>query len=168
MSKLLYYTLTALAGAAVGLFAMWMMQRCGTHPIEPITIHDTICIHDTTRIAAKTRTIYVAKLDTLIVRDTDSIAVTLPLEHKEYRDTFSTDTSRIELAVAFSGYNAKIDSVGMNYHFEVEPRIIEKKKGWRFFVGPSVQVGYGVAFGSPIIAAPYVGVGIAVGWGYHW
>ena len=161
--KAFYYILTALAGIAVGILLMWLLRK----PIstEPIVLHDTISVTDTLRIAGKTRTLYVR--DTLYVQRTDTQFIkTLIYAAKEYRDTFATDTSRIELAVAFSGYNAKIDSVGINYRFEIEPRVVEKKKGWRFFVGPSVQVGYGVAFGQPIIAAPYVGVGVSIGWGY--
>ena len=159
--------LTALAGVAVGLFAMWMMQRCSTQPIEPIVLHDSIAVHDTLRIAGKTHTLYVR--DTLYVQRTDTQYIdTLLYAAKEYRDTFATDTSRIELAVAFSGYNAKIDSVGLNYTLEVQPRVVREKKGWGWCVMPSVQVGYGVALGQPIIAAPYIGVGVSVGWGYTW
>lgn len=160
------YIVSAVVGLLVGLFAMWCFQRCSVQPVEPIVIHDSISVHDTAYIAGKTRTLYVR--DTLYVQRTDTQYIdTLIYAAKEYRDTFATDTSRIELAVAFSGYNARIDSVGINYRFEVEPRVETKKRGFGWCVMPSVQVGYGVALGSQVVAAPYIGVGFAIGWGYH-
>ena len=165
----LRYILTALAGVAVGLFAMFLMQRCKPDvPVEPIVIHDTLTITDTFRIAGKTKVQYVTLTDTMVVRDTDTIRMEIPIEHKVYHDTISTDSSSVELGVYFEGYKAKIDSVKVAYKCEISPTTIEKKRGWGWFVGPSVQVGYGVAFGSPIVAAPYVGVGVSIGWGYHW
>ena len=144
-------------------------------PAEPVTIHDTICIRDTIKIAAKTRIISTTVRDTLIVRDTDTIVVTLPLETKEYRDTFTTDTSRIELGVRFSGYKAKIEGIDLTSQYTVQPRTIVKKKGWGQFVGIGIGVGYGASFvghpsgvGTVVYAAPEVGVHITYGWGYHW
>ena len=90
----------------------------------------------------------------------------------EYRDTFQTDTSRIELGIRYEGYKAKIDGIDLQYRFESQPRIIEKKKGWGQFVG--IGVGYGASFvgngsGATIVhAAPEIGVHITYGWGYHW
>ena len=161
-----YYILTALCGLALGVLLMWLLSR-NTPPAEPIVLHDTISVTDTIRIAGKTRTIEVARYDTIKTFDTLTQYAVVPIEAKEYRDTFATDTSSIELAVAFSGYNARIDSVGINYHFEVQPRVERQKRGFGWCVMPSVQVGYGVAFGNSVIAAPYIGVGVAVGWGYH-
>lgn len=137
--------------------------------VEPIVIHDTVCLYDTVRIAAKTRLICTTRTDTLIVRDTDTIQVSLPLEHKEYRDTFQTDTSRIELGIRYEGYKAKIDGIDLQYRFESQPRIIEKKKGWGQFVGIGIGVGYGASVvGQTVYVAPEIGVHITYGWGYHW
>lgn len=138
-------------------------------PAEPVIIHDTICIRDTIKIAAKTRIISTTVRDTLIVRDTDTIVVTLPLETKEYRDTFTTDTSRIELGVRFSGYHAKIEGIDLTSQYTIQPRTIVKKKGWGQFVGVGIGVGYGASVvGQMVYAAPEVGVHITYGWGYHW
>lgn len=138
-------------------------------PAEPVIIHDTICIRDTIKIAAKTRIISTTVRDTLIVRDTDTIVVTLPLETKEYRDTFTTDTSRIELGVRFSGYKAKIEGIDLTSQYTIQPRTIVKKKGWGQFVGVGIGVGYGASVvGQTVYAAPEVGVHITYGWGYHW
>lgn len=164
-------SLFALAGIGVGVLAMWLCNRCSHEPIEPIVIHDTICRTDTAYLAGKTKTLYITRYDTIREWEYDTITHTeyavVPIEQKLYKDTFATDTSSIELAVAFSGYNAKIDSVGLDYTFVVQPRVIDKKKGWRFFVGPAIQVGYGVGLnGNQVIASPYVGVGVSLGWGY--
>lgn len=165
------HSICVVCGLAVGALAMWLCNRCSHEEIEPIVIHDSIDIHDTTYLAGKTRvlsvrdTIYLTKIDTEYhIVDTTEMLV---YATKEYCDTFATDTSSIELAVAFSGYNAKIDSVGLDFTFVVQPRVIDKKKGWRFFVGPAIQVGYGAGLnGNQVIASPYVGVGVSLGWGY--
>lgn len=153
-------------------------RSCSSKPAEPAprpeVIHDTVCIHDTLRIAGKTRTIYTTVTDTLIVRNTDTIHVTMPLEHKQYRDTFTTDSSRIELGVRFSGWHAQIDGIDLKSQYTIQPRTIEKKKGWGQFIGVGIGVGYGASFvgngsGATIVhAAPEIGVHITYGWGYHW
>lgn len=143
--------------------------------VEPIVIHDTVCLYDTVRIAAKTRLICTTRTDTLIVRDTDTIQVSLPLEHKQYRDTFTTDSSRIELGVRFSGWHAQIDGIDLKSQYTIQPRTIEKKKGWGQFIGVGIGVGYGASFvghpsgvGTIVHSAPEIGVHITYGWGYHW
>ena len=144
-------------------------RSCSKQPKpEPIVLHDTISVTDTFRIAGKTKTVYVSLTDTMIVRDTDTIRVEIPIEHKEYRDTFETDSSRIELGVHYQGYKAKIDSIDLKSRYSIQPAVVEKKRGFAWCVMPSVQVGYGVAFGSPVVAAPYVGIGVSVGYGFYW
>ena len=166
------YILTALVGIVVGLLIMFLMQRCKPDvPVEPVVIHDTISIHDTAYIASKTKVIEVIRWDTIREYEYDTLTqyAVVPIEQKEYRDTFATDSSRTELAVRFSGYHAQIDSVGLIQEWTIQPRVVEKKKGWGWVVAPSIQVGYGVAIGrSAVIAAPYVGVGVSVGFGYSW
>ena len=137
--------------------------------VEPIVIHDTVCLYDTVRIAAKTRLICTTRTDTLIVRDTDTIQVSLPLEHKEYRDTFTTDSSRIELGVRFSGWHAQIDGIDLKSQYTIQPRTIEKKKGWGQFLGLGIGLGYGAAVvNGSVYTGPEVGVHVTYGWGYHW
>lgn len=172
---------SAVAGIAVGVAIVLSMRACNKSlepEPEPIVLMDTIRVTDTLRITEHTKPLYVIKWDTLYLENPaspdiamDSLCdgyVTIPITQKEYRDTFATDSSRIELGVLFSGYKAKIDSIDLQYRFEVQPRVKVQKRGWGWCVMPSVQAGYGVAFGGNVIAAPYVGVGVSVGFGYYW
>ena len=178
-----------LAGIALGYIIRGCVPEQPTAP-EPIVIHDTIKQTDTLRLRAKTKTIEVIRYDTIWMRvdsaenahtttdsnhfvDTtkmvDSIAVPIPITQSEYRDTFLTDTSRAEVGVLFSGYNARIDSIGINYQLTQEPRVERKKRGFGWCVMPSIQVGYGLGLnGNIVTASPYIGVGVSIGWGYHW
>lgn len=162
------------AGIVLGFFLKGCTNSEIPNDLQPIVLHDTISVHDTAYIAKHTKPIEVIRHDTLWLpavaenahTTTDAYAL-VPITQSEYRDTFATDSTRAEIAVLFSGYNAKIDSVGLTYEATIQPKVYVKKKGWGWCVMPSVQVGYGVAFGSPIVAAPYIGVGVAFGWGYH-
>ena len=143
----------------------------GVSPASPITIHDTLVIHDTVRITKHTKAREVVRYDTIwLPLDTCGlIPVELPVTQYEYRDTFTTDSSRIELGVQFSGYKAQIDGIDLRSRYSVQPRTIEKKKGWGQFVGVGVGAGYGVSVaGGHVYAAPTVGVSVVYGWGWHW
>lgn len=152
---------------------------------DPIILHDTIEVSNPTDIAEHTKPKYVIRRDTLWLpkpetpcdsadsvcdgRVTDSIPVDIPITCYEYRDTFKTDSSRIELGVQFSGYDARIDNVDLQYRFNIQPRTIVKKKGWGQFIGIGLGIGYGASVvGQTVYAAPEVGVHITYGWGYHW
>lgn len=158
---------------------------------DPIIIRDTIEISNPAAIADHTKPKYMLKHDTLWLpkpetpcdstdsvcdgRVTDSIPVDIPIMCYEYRDTFQTDSSHIELGVEFSGYNAKIENIDLQYRFNIQPRTIVKKKGWGQFIGIGVGVGYGASFvgnpssvGATIYVAPEIGVHLVYGWGYHW
>lgn len=146
---------------------------------EPIVLTDTIMVHDTLRIAEHTKPLYVIKWDTLYLEKPASqdIAreslcdgyVTIPITQSEYRDTFATDSTRAEVAVLFSGYNARIDSIGINYQATIQPRVERKKSGFGQFVGIGVGAGYGASIvGTQVYAAPQVGISIVYGFGYHW
>jgi len=169
--------ITAVVCLIGGLLAGLLLRGCGKpNDPQPIIIHDSITVNDTAYIIKHTKPKEVVKWDTCYLPAVDSgnhfvdtnnmVEVQVPITAYEYRDTFKTDSSNIELGVHFSGYKAKIDSIDLNYKFEVQPVVIEKKTDWRFAVTPSIQVGYGVAFGNTVITAPYVGIGISVGWGY--
>ena len=179
--------ISVISGLAIGVLIMWLCQRCSPQPeAEPIIIHDSILVQDSSWLAEHTKPKYVVRRDTLYVQvpvsssesdgslcdgsmTKDSIAVEVPIMAYEYRDTFATDTSSIQLAVHFSGYNAKIDSTELNYNFVVQPRIVEKKKGWGQFVGIGVGVGYGASvIQNQVFAAPQIGVSVVYGFGYHW
>lgn len=136
---------------------------------EPVVVHDTIVVRDTVRIRAKTKVLAIHDTVWLPPQNSTTEPQMLVCETKEYRDTFQTDSSRIELGVRFSGYDAKIDNVDLQYRFNVQPRTIVKKKGWGQFIGVGIGVGYGASIvGQRVYAAPEVGLHITYGWGYHW
>lgn len=158
-------------------------RSCSSKPAEPAprpeTIHDTVTIHDTAYIAKKTKPKEIVRHDTLWLPldtllgdslDTGSlIPVDLPITRSEYRDTFTTDSSRIELGVRFSGWHAQIDGIDLKSQYTILPRTIEKKKGWGQFIGVGIGVGYGASVvGQTVYAAPEIGLHITYGWGYHW
>lgn len=93
----------------------------------------------------------------------------VPITQYEYRDTFTTDSSRIELGVRFSGWHAQIDGIDLKSQYTIQPRTIEKKKGWGQFLGLGIGLGYGAAVvNGSVYAGPEVGVHVTYGWGYHW
>lgn len=152
---------------------------------DPVVIHDTIEVSNPSYIEAHSKTKYVIKRDTIWLprpvspfdsvdslcdgRVIDSIPVDIPIMAYEYRDTFHTDTSRIELGIRYEGYKAKIYGIDLKSQYTMQPRTIEKKKGWGQFIGIGIGVGYGAsAVGKSVYAAPEIGVHITYGWGYHW
>lgn len=191
MNKTAYISLAL--GLLLGLTIAFAFRSCGKEEAqtEQVVIRDTIKQTDTLRIVQHTKTIEVIRYDTIWIEredsaenahtttdsnhcvDTtemvDSIAVAIPITQSEYRDTFLTDTSRAEVGVLFSGYNARIDSIGINYQVTHYNRVERKKSGFGWVVAPSIQVGYGLGLnGNVVTASPYVGIGVSIGWGYHW
>lgn len=171
-------------------------RSCSSKPAEPVlspkVIHDTIKVQDSAWLAEHTKPKYVIRHDTLWLtkpethydsadsvcdgRVSDSIPVDIPITCYEYRDTFVTDTSRIELGIRYEGYRAKIDGIDLDYRFACQPPApVVKKNGWGQFIGVGFGVGYGASFvgnpsgvGTIVHAAPEIGVHITYGWGYHW
>lgn len=148
-------------------------RSCSSKPAEPAlrpeVIHDTITVHDTLRIKEHTKPREVVKIDTIFLQgENDTIAVPIPITAYEYRDTFVTDTSRIELGIRYEGYRAKIDGIDLKSQYTIQPRTIVKKKGWGQFIGIGVGAGYGASVvGNQVFAAPQVGISIVYGFGYH-
>jgi hypothetical protein len=163
----------------IGLIAGLLLRGCSGSELpedpEPIVLHDTISVHDTAYIAKHTKPKEVVRWDTIYLpgndktNDTTDAYALIPITQSEYRDTFATDSTRAEIAVLFSGYNAKIDSVGLTYEATIQPKVYVKKKGWGQFVGIGVGAGYGASVvGSQVYAAPQIGISIVYGFGYHW
>lgn len=169
------------------------LRSCSSKPAEPAlrpeVIHDTVTVHDTLRIKEHTKPKEVLRHDTIWLPDTTSKTTSsttkdttskdtdftlVPITQYEYRDTFTTDSSRIELGVLFSGWHAQIDGIDLKSQYTIQPRTIEKKKGWGQFIGVGIGVGYGASFvvngsgSANVYAAPEIGVHITYGWGYHW
>ena len=178
-----------LAGIALGYIIRGCVPEQPTAP-EPIVIHDTIKQTDTIRLREKTKTIEVVRYDTIWIEredsaenahtttdsnhcgDTtemvDSIAVPIPITQSEYRDTFLTDTSRAEVGVLFSGYNARIDSIGINYQVTAQSLVYEKESGWGWNYTLAFYAGYGATLvNGQIVLAPEIGFGVSIGIGYQ-
>ena len=174
-----------IAGVVLGAGFRSCKQGAKLTPATPSVIHDTLIIRDSSQIDAHTKPKYIIRRDTMWLpmpastcntadysynpHITDSIAVEIPIMNYEYRDTFATDSSLIELGVQFSGYKARIDNIDLRYRFETEPQTVIKKKGWGQFIGVGIGVGYGASVvNQRVYAAPEVGIHITYGWGYHW
>lgn len=172
-------------GLLLGLTIALPFRSCGREEerTEQVVVHDTIKQTDTIHLREHTKMVEVICYDTIwIERETDHCVDTtemvdstnadfalVPITQSEYRDTFLTDTSRAEVGVLFSGYNARIDSIGINYQRTQKNSAERKKGGFGWCVMPSIQVGYGLGLnGNIVTASPYVGIGVSIGWGYHW
>lgn len=141
---------------------------------KPIIQHDTI-IRDSIQIQEKVRWKYRTKYDTtlLIFRDTvhDTVMIEIPIDHYQYRDTGSTDSTKYTLGIDYSGYKASLDSVWFNYSYTPQTIIKTKRNGWGQYIGVGVQVGVGPNINvrdGTFVTGPYVGIGVTYGFGYHW
>lgn len=192
MNKTAYISLAI--GLLLGILISYHLRGCvaeqPTTP-DPIVIHDTITVQDSAWLAAHTKhnpepirydTIWIEREDSAENTHTttdsdhcvdttemvDSIAVPIPITQSEYRDTFLTDTSRAEVGVLFSGYNARIDSIGINYQATAQPLVYEKESGWGWNYTLAFYAGYGAALvNGKIVLAPEIGFGVSVGIGYQ-
>ena len=144
--------------------------------IEPqiITVHDTTIITKE-EIKEKEKVKRVVEYDTFFIKQTDTIRdtfyVSLPIEYKQYRDTFTTDTSRTILDIKYSGYKSSLDGVYVQSSFTQKERIKVKTSGFGQYLGIGLQVGYGATINTidkTFIPGPYIGVGISYGWCYKW
>ena len=148
--------------------------------IEPqiITVHDTTIVTQE-RIKEKEKVKYVTNTDTFFVYQNtidslfikDTVYIQIPIEHKQYTDTFTTDTTKTILDIKYSGYKASLDGIYVQSSFTQKERIKVKHTGFGQFVGIGVHVGYGAninPINKTLQPAPYIGVGITYGWGYHW
>lgn len=144
--------------------------------IEPqiITVHDTTIITKE-QIKEKEKIKRVVEYDTFFIKETDTIRdtfyVSLPIEYKQYRDTFTTDTSRTILDIKYSGYKSSLDGVYVQSSFTQKERIKVKTSGFGQYLGIGLQVGYGATINTidkTFIPGPYIGVGISYGWCYKW
>ena len=144
------------------------------HAPEPIIQYDTI-IRDSIQIQEKVKWKYVTKYDTAIYvkHDTfmDTVYVQLPINHYQYRDTGGTDSSKYNIGINYSGYRASLDSVWFNYSYTPQTIVKTKRNGWGYCVSIGPQIGYGATINTvdrTFIPGPYIGVGVSIGWCYHW
>ena len=139
---------------------------------EQIIVHDTI-IKDSIQIQEKVKWKYRTQYDTtfLVFRDTvrDTVLIEIPIDHYQYRDTGSTDSTKYTLGINYSGFKPTLDSVWFNYSYTPQTIVKTKKNGWGQFVGIGVGVGIGTtAIGSTAYIGPEVSLNIVYGFGYHW
>lgn len=139
-------------------------------PSETIYLRDTVSIPYEV-IKYKERVKYVTEFDTIIcvVRDSvvDTVRIELPIEHKVYQDTITTDTTNINIGIEYSGYRAQIDNLWIDYTYKQREPLKSKKKGkFGQSIVVGVQAGYGI--GIPVKFQPYIGVGVTYGFGYSW
>ena len=134
-------------------------------------------MHNSIQIQEKIVTRYITKdqikFDTVVqidsIRDTLTIYVPIPIEHKSYRDFQLTDTAQWELGINYSGYKPSLDSVWFHYSYIPKEVVKTKENAFRQFVGVSVNVGYGATINTTdrtFVPGPYIGVGISYGWGW--
>lgn len=164
-----------LAVIAVLIFCI-VHNDINSKQLEPqiVTIHDTTTV-TVEKIKEKEKIKRIVEYDTsfIIERDTvrDTIYVSLPIAYKQYRDTFTTDTSRTILDIKYSGYKAQLEGLYVESHYKARETIQIKQTGFGQFVGVGLQLGYGASI-NPVnktfVPGPYIGVGVSVGWCYHW
>ena len=140
----------------------------------PIIQHDTI-IRDSIQIQEKVKWKYRTKYDTtlLVFRDTvhDTILIEIPIDHYQYRDSGSTDSTKYNLGINYSGFKPTLDSVWFNYSYTPKTIVKTKRNGWGQYVGVGLQVGVGPSINArdgTFVTGPYIGVGVTYGFGYHW
>lgn len=145
--------------------------------VEPLIIelHDTI---ETERIIEKTKTLYKTVYDTIIITDTaangvrDTVKIEIPIEHKDYRDTISTDTTSLILDIKYSGFRSTIDGLEYKYTYQpTKPSQNQKKAGFGQFVGIGAYAGTGFGYGlssRQMDFTPSVGVCLVYGIGWTW
>lgn len=138
-------------------------------PIKPkqqteTILYDTIYI-DKERIIEKTKIEYETKLDTFFITQYDTVYFQIPIDHKEYTDTFRTDTSEVSLKVKYSGFNADIDNIELATHYWKNKPIEPKRV--RF--GQSVVLGGSIGYGfTGNQFSPYIGLSVTYGFGISW
>lgn len=136
-------------------------------PSKEIILRDTI---QTERLVEKTKYVQILRVDT--IRDTITVAgkdtiigFEIPIQKYAYKDTIKTDSTTAILGIDFSGYNAKLDEVRLDYTFkQKEP----SKKKWGQSIVIGIQAGYGVGISTTPRFEPYIGVGITYGFGITW
>lgn len=97
-------------------------------------------------------------VDTItIIRDNirvDSVFVELPISVYKLDTTFVTDTTRLNIRIQNSGYAVTLDT--LSYNFTYRPT---KTKKTRWFIGPSLGIGYDFTSGKLI---PTIGIGLII------
>lgn len=171
--KILYSIGLMLVGFAIGILVnIPSCQKQKSH-IEYITVHDTTFIPQE-RIVEKTKKVFITKIDSFYVKTPgDTVYIqSIPIEYKEYRDTFNTDTTSAKLKINYHGWNSDIDSIRLDYSYNNTREVIvqpPKKFGFDLVIGPYVGYGVNLTPTNPIQANHgfEIGIGVMVGIGYR-
>ena len=127
---------------------------------QPVIIADTLTqvIYDTVFIN-HFETVKLPVVDTLIlINDSiriDSVFVEVPISVYKFDNTFTTDTTFLNIRIQNSGYDVKLDS--LSYYFEYTPT--PKKSNFfkdHFRFGLGIGTGYGCFTRKPDV---FLGVG---------
>lgn len=154
---------------ALLLLALLLLVRCSSKTGGARVVRDTIVITrvdtlavERERIRERTRVEYVTLVDTFYTSgNSDTIAITAPIERKQYRDTLGDDSAKVALFVAFHGAFAGLDSVAVEVERKEVHTTETRRKRWTHGIYATGGVGYDVLHNSP-----YLGVGIGYGFGY--
>lgn len=175
-NKIKNYSIVSLIVIVLALLFTIIHDNISSKNLEPqiITVHDTTVVTKE-EIKEKEKIKYITLHDTLYIYQTDSIRDTIrlqiPIDHKQYTDTFITDTTKTILDIKYSGYKASLDGVYVQSSFTQKERVKVKHTGFGQFVGVGLHLGYGANINhidKTFNPGPYIGVGITYGWGYHW
>lgn len=171
--KILYYIGTLLVGFGIGILVNIPSCHKPESYIEYITVHDTTIV-PVERIVEKTKVKYITKIDSFYVKSPgDTVYInSIPIEYKEYRDTFNTDTTSAKLKINYHGWNSNIDSIRLDYSYNNTREVIvqqPKKFGFDLVVGPYVGYGVNLTPTNPIQANHgfEIGIGVMVGISYR-
>lgn len=167
----------SILGVLTLLFFGITVHQCSNPKVEyiekPKIVKETV-IKDSIQIIEKVKWKYRTEHDTFFLpSDTihDTIWMKIPIDHYEYRDSASTDSTKYTLGINYSGYKASLDSVWFNYSYVPKEVVKTKKNGWGYCVSIGPQIGYGATINTidrTFISGPYIGVGVSIGWCYHW
>ena len=159
------YILTFIGGLIVSLIFVFgaLKSKENDVKIETDTIYITKVdtIHHTKYI---NHTNYV--YDTIVINDTVYIA-DIPQVYSDSCSDYKIDINAVKL------YDYSLDIFRVDTFIQVKEKVsqIERKRGFGWNIGASLQVGYGLNINPSNMQAnfsPYIGVGISVGWGYSW
>lgn len=176
INKIKDYSIVSLIVIVFALLFAIIHDNISSKNLEPqiITVHDTTVVTKE-QIKEKEKIKYITLYDTLYIYQTDSIRDTIrlqiPIDHKQYTDTFITDTTKTILDIKYSGYKASLDGVYVQSSFTQKEKVKVKHTGFGQFVGVGLHLGYGANINhidKTFNPGPYIGVGITYGWGYHW
>lgn len=156
------YILTFLGGLIVSLIFVFGALKSKENDVKIKIETDTIYITkvDTihhTKYINHTNYVY----DTIVINDTVWIA-DIPQTYTDSCEDYRLDINAVKL------YDYSLDIYKVDTFIQVKEKVsqIERKRRFGWTVGLSLQGGYGIGIQSRQFE-PYVGIGVAITWGYN-